>query len=170
MLGVGRRHYPFVHALFIHRDRRGRERGIRECTNRDRKELFHAQQFVEDRRATVRTEVEPGSRTLVTWTGVRGRLAGNGHVLARIPCLFRKGASGAALARQAMADGDANRLTGDNSRELATAARGKSSSQSVLLKLEQVVPDNAYEQAYRLSMQSADAAFNFQFPRYRVPR
>lgn len=108
---------PTMHALLVHRERGLRKFGISEGANGygDTTFIVALNQVVHGR-ATRRAEVEGDFASLITDARPCPRLARDGGPLQREPRLSAKDATSPALACQAVADGDARRLTLDNHR------------------------------------------------------
>ena len=116
------RHHPRVLSRFVDGDTRSREAGIGKGANRDAVEILHPLKLVVDGRTALRAEVKLDSRSLVADPDKLSGGAGDSHMFAKKPGLLAKDAAGPALASQAMADGDAYRLTGNLRGKLTTAA------------------------------------------------
>src|SRR5262249_53485627 len=117
---------PFVPARVVARLGRRRELGVGERADGDHDQIGLGRLGVEDRRATVRAEVE----NVLFLVG----LVGDPRVVAAAPLdldlfgtergLHPERASGTALAVEAVADGDDERVAGDLEAELSAVASG----------------------------------------------
>lgn len=126
MLGVMRGHYPSVHALLVDRHRRGREIRVGESANGNDQICFKSLGLIVDRRAALRTKVEPCARTLITGADELRRPAGDRHIFPQEPGLLPKDTASTALASQTVTDRNADRIAHDLCGKLTTATRCKS--------------------------------------------
>jgi hypothetical protein len=112
-------------ALLVDRDRRGRKACVREGPHRNGDLLFVTFLDVEDRRPAFRAEGEPESSAFVSHPNELSAIALYGHGLARETRLRAKDAAGSALARVAVADGDADWIPANFRLKLTATARCK---------------------------------------------
>ena len=126
MLNVWRHGDPFVLALLIDGHSRCWERWVRERADRDCDQVGLFFQVVVDSRTTDRAKVVRDLVARVSSTDVLREVALDNNGLRREASLFSEDAAGPALAREAVAHGDADRVTGGNEPKLAAAARGAS--------------------------------------------
>lgn len=116
---------PGMPAFLVDRDRRGRKARVREGPHGDGDVLFVSFLDVEDRRPAFRAESERESSAFVSHPNELRAIALYGHGTARKGRLRAKDAAGSALASVAMANGDADRFSGDLRPELTATTRCK---------------------------------------------
>ena len=126
MLDACRHFNPAMHAFFIHREG-GRGKGwICERSHGDDDAVFATLANVVHRGAAGGAEVECGPAAAIADPNEGVRCPGDGHRACRKSRLRREHAAGPALAGQAVANGNADRLGRRDGRELAARATGGS--------------------------------------------
>ncbi len=115
---------PAVHALLIDGEGRRREGWIGERTDGYGDGVLVTCQTIEDRRATGRTKVERDPCSFVSDADVLGAPARDGHGASWEPRLSAKHAASSALAGQAVAYGNSDRLGLNLSLKLTATAAG----------------------------------------------
>ena len=124
MLNTCRHFNPAMHAFFIHREG-GRGKGwICERSHGDDDAVFATLANVVHRGAAGGAEVECGPAAAIADPNEGVRCPGDGHRACRKSRLRREHAAGPALAGQAVANGNADRLGRRDGRELAARATG----------------------------------------------
>jgi hypothetical protein len=117
---------PGVHAFFVHRER-GRGKGwVCERTDGNGDAVFATLAGVVHRGTACGAEVKRAPASGITDPNERVRSSGNGHRACGKSRLRSEHAARSALAGQAVANGDANRVGRRDSRELAARATGSS--------------------------------------------
>src|SRR5690606_23002307 len=115
---------PGVPAYLVHRYLRRREPGIREYSHRHAHHVGDRVRHEVHRGAALQAEVEAARAAFVSGAHVLVAASADRHRLRREPGLHRERAAGAALAGEAMSDGDAQWLAFGHPAELATAVFG----------------------------------------------
>ena len=112
-----------MHAVLINRKGRCREVRLRECAYRDRDHVLMAFNCIVDRSAAGGAEVKGGSRARIADTHEFGGRAFDLRALPGKASLGTKDTARAALACQAVADRDADGISGGHHGQLPAAAR-----------------------------------------------
>src|SRR5262245_30588019 len=122
--GTVRHHDPAMAPRLIDRAARRAEAGIGESADGDRDEIGIGVDLPVDRRAADRTEIERHGAAFIALALIDGTLAFHAHLRVGVARLGAEHAAGAALAFQAVADGNAHRLALAGDAELAATAGG----------------------------------------------
>ena len=109
---------PRVHALLVHGDAGRRKAWLGERTDRNGNVLLRPSQAPKNRGAAVRAEMKRGGSAFVADADERSRCAADRDGGSRKASLGCKNATSTALASEAMADGDAQRLLIDRRTKL----------------------------------------------------
>jgi hypothetical protein len=117
---------PGVHAFFVHRERGCGKGRVGERTDGNDDAVFATLAGVVHRRSAPGAEVERALTAGITDPNKRVRSSGSGHRACGKSRLRSEDATRSALAGQAVADRDANRLGRCDSRELAARTAGSS--------------------------------------------
>jgi hypothetical protein len=117
---------PGVHAFFVHRERGCGKVWVCERTDGNDDAVFAILAGVVHRGTACGAEVERAPASGITDPNERVRSSGNGHRACGISRLRSEHAARSALAGQAVANGDANRVGRRDSRELAARATSNS--------------------------------------------